>query len=396
MTNYAELLPFAKGVQVRVIELLANGTSFRDVAKQLDLNIRTVKRHAAAVRKSAALKFFSPEQGINNPLPEGFTASGISELRNERTGESVLRWYKSKTDQEKLIEMLVERLEEFDFKPAPTIPASKKQGSKDLLSLYTLTDFHLGMYAWSEETGDDWDTEIASKVLLNAIIDMASAAPDSETAILNLQGDFLHWDGLEAVTPMNKHILDADTRHDRMIELALDLTMWAIDILARKHKLVKVIICEGNHDIAGSAWLRKAMKKLYSKTKRIEVDDAAFPYYAHLHGETMLGFHHGHKTKNKSLPALFSSEPRYRSMWGEANYCYIHTGHYHQTEQDMSEFGGAIVERHPTLAGRDAYAARGGYVSRRAARVITYDKTLGEVGRSTVLPRITDDKPNKH
>ena len=46
-----------------------------------------------------------------------------------------------------------------------------------------------------------------------------------------------------------------------------------------------------------------------------------------------------------------------------------------------------IVERHPTLAARDAYAARGGYVSKRAAKVITYDKEHGEVGSSTVLPR---------
>ncbi len=390
MTDYAALLPYAKGGQVRVVELLASGASFRKAADTLGINIRTVSRHAEAVRKNAALRFVSPENGIDNPLPEGFTASGISELRNEQTGKAVLRWYKSKTDQEKLIETLVQRLEEFDFKPAPVIPASKSQANKNLLSLYTLTDFHLGMYAWAEETGDDWDTDIASKVLLNAIADMSYKAPNSETAILNLQGDFLHWDGLEAVTPMNKHVLDADTRHDRMIELALDLTMWAVEILAKKHKNVKVIVCEGNHDIAGSAWLRKAIKKMFCKTKRIEIDDTAFPYYAHLHGETLLGFHHGHKTKNKSLPALFSSEPRYRSMWGEANYCYIHTGHYHQTEQDMSEYGGAIVERHPTLAARDAYAARGGYVSRRAARVITYDKIDGEVERSTVLPRIAE------
>jgi hypothetical protein len=53
----------------------------------------------------------------------------------------------------------------------------------------------------------------------------------------------------------------------------------------------------------------------------------------------------------------------------------------------MSEDGGAIVERHPTLAARDAYAARGGYVSFRGARAITYDKQLGEVERITVLPR---------
>ena len=73
-------------------------------------------------------------------------------------------------------------------------------------------------------------------------------------------------------------------------------------------------------------------------------------------------------------------------MWGKSKYCYIHTGHYHHQEQDMAEFGGAIVARHPTLAARDAHATRGGYVSWRAAKAITYDKSRGEISRKTVTP----------
>ena len=101
----------------------------------------------------------------------------------------------------------------------------------------------------------------------------------------------------------------------------------------------------------------------------------------------MLAFHHGHKVKNKALPELFAAEPRYRGMWGQARYTYIHTGHYHHQEQDTSEAGGAIVERHPTLAARDAYAARGGYVADRKAHAITYHKTEGEIMRVSVPPR---------
>jgi hypothetical protein len=130
----------------------------------------------------------------------------------------------------------------------------------------------------------------------------------------------------------------------------------------------------------------KSHEAYFSRNKRVEVLDTEFPFYAYLHGEIMLAFHHGHKVKNKSLPALFASEPRYRAMWGKAQYCYVHTGHYHQREQDQSEFGGAVVERHPTIAARDAYAARGGYVSWRAMNCITYHKTKGEVSRRSVVP----------
>jgi len=86
-----------------------------------------------------------------------------------------------------------------------------------------------------------------------------------------------------------------------------------------------------------------------------------------------------------NLPKLFASEPRTREMWGRASYTYIHSGHYHH--ERLIEDGGAISEQHPTLAGRDAYAARGGWVSRRGAKLITYDKIDGEVSRHTVRPR---------
>lgn len=373
--------------QREVLNAVIDSDSIVKAAKSLNVDYTTVQRMYQRVEGYARQRNYAPDFNIDRPLPRNQQNAGISELVDERTGQSILKWYKSKNRPEKNTDSIIECLEALTYVPAPKIPKPKVKADKDLISLYTLTDFHLGMYAWADETGEDWDTEIASRVLLNAIGDMCSKAPDSETAILNLQGDFLHWDGLDAVTPMNKHVLDADTRFDRMIELSLDLTMWSIEMLARKHKKVKVIICEGNHDLAGSGWLRKSMKKIYTNNNRVEIDDTSFPYYAHLHGEIMLGFHHGHKKKNTALPALFSSEPRYRSMWGAAKYCYIHTGHYHQTEQDMSEGGGAIVERHPTLAARDAYAARGGYVSRRGARVITYHITEGEVDRSTVLPR---------
>lgn len=147
-----------------------------------------------------------------------------------------------------------------------------------------------------------------------------------------------------------------------------------------------MIICEGNHDLVSSLWIRKAVSKIFRDNDRIEVDQTEFPFYAYLHGDIMLGFHHGHKVKNRSLPALFASEPRYRHMWGSAKYTYIHTGHYHHSEQDMAEGGGAIVERHPTLSSRDAYSARGGYTSWRAAHAITYHNKTGECLRVTVTP----------
>jgi len=375
--------------QKEVVNAVIKNGSATKAAKELKCDRRTVDKMIVRLEKIAASNGVAPHRDVDHRTMEGFNTKFVT---SRYDGEGNLQGQYVRQEKGKSISLseVIEAIEGFEWKPAPKIKTSKGHDS-ELLTLYTLTDFHLGMYSWQAETGDAWDMSIAEHEALSAITRMADGSPNSETAILNLQGDFLHWDGLLAVTPASKHVLDADTRYGKLIEMALTITMHCIEILLSKHKKVKLLVCEGNHDESGSAWLRKAAKVIYKNNPRLEVDDTEFPYYAHLHGEIMLGFHHGHKKKNSALPTLFSSEPRYRAMWGNSKYCYIHTGHYHHTEQDMSEQGGAIVERHPTIAGSDAYAARGGYVSWRAAHAITYHCTAGEHSRKTVVPSLKDE-----
>jgi hypothetical protein len=384
------LKPFASEKQLEYIEAHQKYGSYKKAAEALNVNPRTVERSIGSARRKAAQAGVSPEHDMTHPAAPGFSVSGTSTMYGPE-GDIKAQWVKTRSETDQKLDQLIQILEDYQYKPVPVVKAPKRSVS-DLLTLYTLTDFHMGMYAWANESGDDWDLDISVATMLSAIQEMADGSPDSECGVLNIQGDFLHWDGLDAITPTSKHVLDADTRFGKLVDMALDTIVGAIETILFKHKKVKVIICEGNHDLVGSLWIRKVLKKLYAKNSRLEIDDTEFPYYAHLHGEIMLGFHHGHKTKNKSLPALFASEPRFRKLWGQAEYCYIHTGHYHHAEQDMAEGGGAIVERHPTLASRDAYSARGGYTSWRAAHAITYHKEYGEYRRVTVTPRRNHDE----
>jgi len=43
-----------------------------------------------------------------------------------------------------------------------------------------------------------------------------------------------------------------------------------------------------------------------------------------------------------------------------------------------------LVEQHPTLAARDAHAARHGYQAKRMASAITYCRRHGEIGRVSI------------
>lgn len=50
-----------------------------------------------------------------------------------------------------------------------------------------------------------------------------------------------------------------------------------------------------------------------------------------------------------------------------------------------------IVTQHPTLAARDAYAARGGWFAERAATAIAYHDIFGQVGTVTITPEMVAD-----
>ena len=332
----------------------------------------------------------SPSKAAIPGQREGFEVKAASTLvRHTVEGsEVVLEWVKQYKYEE--YEAWENAVKEICKKlPVAKVVKAPKAKPKELLTLYTITDFHMGMLSYAPETGDDWDTDIATRVLTNAIAEMIERSPEAETGVFLQLGDFLHFDSLDSVTPSSGHLLDSDTRYDRLVRCAIHSMCNAIDMMLQKHNKVKVIIAEGNHDMAGSVWLRRTMQRIYSKNPRVEIDETCFPFYAFSHGEIMIAAHHGHKVKNKSLPALFASEPRYRKMFGSAVYTYVHVGHTHQKEKDAMEHGGAIVERHQTLAARDAYATRGGWVSQRAANAITYHAEKGEYSRVTVYPDLS-------
>jgi hypothetical protein len=76
----------------------------------------------------------------------------------------------------------------------------------------------------------------------------------------------------------------------------------------------------------------------------------------------------------------------FREMFGASKYAFAHVGHLHSDEGRKSAL--MYVERHETLAAPDAYAAGGGWLSGRSAKVITYSRRYGEVARATLRPEM--------
>lgn len=320
--------------------------------------------------------------GESAAAPDGYSVHGTSTLYNA-DGKPTLQWVKTNIDaeqrrlqQEAALAALCERLE-----PLPAVKAPRATQA-DLAVLYTLTDCHVGMLAWKRETGEAWDLDIAERVLGETFMAMIEAAPAAETGIVNQLGDFLHFDSLTAITPEHGNILDADSRYQKVVEVAVRILRRIISAALAKHKYVRVYMHEGNHDPAGSVWLRVMFAHLYAGNPRVYVEQSPTPYVVYQHGKTMLGFHHGHLSKLAELPILFAGS--FPVEWGTSEYRYIHTGHKHAVEE--REHPGIKIIQHPTLAAPDAYAIRNGWLSKRQASSITYSKRYGEVARATFLP----------
>ena len=339
-------------------------------------------RHKEAVRRGLEAKCQALIVGEKAAPPPGYNLKGTSTYYN-KDGEVAGQWIKTTADQEKLRAMQEASFAALaaELPPIARIGAPK-HATTDLCTLYTMTDCHVGMLAWDKETGADWDLGIAESCLTTVLLQMIEAAPSSSVGILNQLGDFLHFDSLSPMTPTNHHILDADSRYQKVVVVAVTILRRVISAMLAKHRTVHVEMKEGNHDPAGSVWLRVMFAQLYANNPRVTINLSPNPYTIYQHGKTLLGFYHGHLAKKPQLPLIFAAQ--FSKEWGSTEYRYIHTGHLHHVEE--KEHPGIKVIQHPTLAAPDAYAARGGWLSKRQATSMTYHREKGEVARGVFIP----------
>ena len=321
-------------------------------------------------------------RGEDSAPGPGLSLKGTSTLYGE-DGTVKLQWVKTDKDMEKLIEIQRAALAAMcsSIEPISKIAAPRIK-DKDLLTLITITDSHVGMLAWDKETGEDWDLGIAERCLTQTFCQMIDAAPASAIGIINQLGDFLHFDSLVPLTPTSKHVLDADSRYQKVVEVAVRILRRIIEHALTKFPVVQVYMHEGNHDPAGSVWLRVMFAQLFEKNKRVTIGMSPNPYTAFQHGKNLIGFHHGHLSKKDKLPLLFAA--KFPEMWGTTTHRVIHVGHLHNVVEQ--EHPGINVVQHATLAAPDAYAARNGWLSKRQAMSMTYHAERGEISRQIFIP----------
>jgi hypothetical protein len=381
------LYEYCTAGQLKYLKAINEHRSMAAAARALGVNSSTVEDARRQVEKKAAIFGYSPQHDLTKKVAPGFIAKGHSTLYRRGEPEPVIQWVKTKADdaqREKIIRSAIDALMQDTPRAAPAV--APKQSAEHLCTVYTLTDCHVGMKAWGKETGADWDLAIAERTLVSAFDQMVMSSPTAAVGVVAQLGDWIHTDGLAAVTPTSGHQLDADSRFSKIVAVAVRVLRRVIDLALQKHSRVIVLMAEGNHDVASSVWLRHMFQLLYEQEPRITVIDSELPYYVYQHGSTFIGWHHGHLKKPDQLPLLFAAQ--FPKEWGATTRRYVHCGHLHHVHE--KEHSGVTIIQHPTIAARDAYAARGGWVADRSISSITYHAKFGQVGRTTVVPEMLE------
>lgn len=371
----------AKITNEQLREELANGVTNKAIAEKYGMNIRNVELRRSKLAKSGELH---GNPGIKKLVPDGYMVKGTSTMIDAEGNEKI-RWVKTSIDNERLEVLMEQAREAFcsDLPKADVVNHSGNEVNSELMTLYPIFDIHIGMMAHRHESGENYDTNTAEKLMGSYFDHAISVSPASEKAVILVGGDFLHSDGLEAVTPASGHCLDQDSRYAKLVYVAIRSIRGAVEKMLKKHKEVEIQIIEGNHDQSGMIWLRAAMAAFYESESRVFVDTSPAIMHKTRFGSTLLGYTHGH-TMKKAEGRLAAMATDYRKDFGECEFVYCHSGHFHHATVTECTLG--IDEVHPALASKDAYAARGGWRSYRQAAAIIYHKNFGEVGRHIYRP----------
>lgn len=348
-----------------IADLTAKGYSQGQIADILGRSKRAVQRVQSRI-------------GVKSKSP-GMRLSRVTQLTDE-DGKTLLTWRRHDADQEHRecsMRILAEELAKDAPKRRPA--SSAPRGTDRLLSVYFLSDLHVGMRSMEEETGDpSWSLRRSFDYAMDMFSDLSQCCPQTNECVLAELGDLVHYDGMLPVTSRSGAVLDVDCQPVEMIRMANRIMRGVIDMLLSRHRQVHVKICPGNHSDRFELTMREIYRS-FLHGDSVKVDNSASPYLVHRFGSVMLGFTHGHEPRNKikELGAIYMSQ--YRRMYGQTSVLEVHHGHLHHS-QSVDEGGWRRIG-HSTIASRDAHAARGGYLSEREGSSIVYHTRKGQVSQ---------------
>ena len=366
--------------QVELLKLRDQGYTVAEVAEQLGMSERNAFRMLQRIKQKAAQMGYSPDHDMNKPVPDGFVVSGVSTYYNDE-GKPTGQWVKSRLaadDRLKALqEAIADSVAEYKGLGKPTKQLKQKQDGSQYMVAIPIGDPHIGMYAWADECGEDFDTDIARNDLLNASRNLFTASPDANKCLIANLGDFFHSDNQSNRTSRSGAALDVDTRWARVLKLGCMVMVDMIHLALKKYPEVEVINAIGNHDDHSAVMLSAFLSAYFSDEPRVTVQPTTAKFHYVKFGKCLIGVTHGDTIKHNDLGELMATDKA--EDWGSTEHRMWFVGHIHHSRK--TELRGCTVESFRTLAAKDFWHASKGYRSGRDMNAIVIHKDYGEVAR---------------
>jgi len=339
-----------------------------------------ISRGALRSRIEGAKKYQDADPAVKGAMSEvGMQDAGVLHSGWIKTDGASLYFQMPKG--EGSVDDTAERIKEAleGVKPIPAISAPENTDD-DLLTLLPIPDAHLGMYAWGEETDEDYDSNIARDRILNGIAQCLASTPNAGEAVIVAMGDLLHANDQTNQTPQSKHQLDVDTRHFRNMDIAISTLAASVEAALGKYQKVSVVVQPGNHDQSAYMGVLFALSERYRENPRVSVQRKPGEFFVRQFGKCLIASHHGDKAKAERLVMYLAD--RWAEVWGKTKYRFLFTGHkHHHQSQDI---GGVLWEQLRAITAKDAYATAHAYSARAEMQAITYHRDRGEISRVKV------------
>lgn len=306
------------------------------------------------------------QEGAPAEKPEGLRLKGASIL--SRDGMEVIRWDKYGEDSALSNAAIVEAVRGAFADYEPPVATPEPVTDSDTMSVYPLADLHLGLMSWEDETGGNYDTNIARDTYAACYRRLIEATPASNHALILGLGDLLHADNYENRTDRSGNSLDVDSRYPKVLRESVKLIRYIIDLALTKHSSVEVRIMSGNHDTRSAIAVSLALSLGYEHDPRVKVDDSPNYIWFKRYGKVLLGATHGDKAKMSDMPLIMAQDRPHD--WAESTRRRVFTGHIHH--ERLREIGGVVVESLRSPVARDAYHSFEGYRSGRSVYSYTF------------------------
>ena len=261
----------------------------------------------------------------------------------------------------------------------------KEYEGGDKLLVVNIFDLHLGKMAWGEETGEDYDINIAKERFKTALNDLIAKTSGHrfKKVLFPVGNDIYNSDKSLPFSATTAGTPQADdTRWQKLFRTGTELITQAA-IRLSDIAPVDVVTVFSNHDFERVFYLGEVLSAVFANNPNISVDNSPKARKYYKFGCCLLGLAHGHNEKPQDLPLIMAQEAS--SDWSNTWYREWLLGHLHHKvkyiTQDAKDYRGVRVTYLTSPSAPDAWHYQKAFTGAiKGAEAFVYDESEGLVG----------------